>query len=82
MTFDQAAVAYAEDGGEAWFLVKISEQLAGVALHNITPQIVRSATKKAYPNHTAATRNRQEALLQRRRLLITPTSKGGAVRYE
>ena len=59
VTFDQAAVAYAEDGGEARFLVKISEQLAGVALHSITPQIVRNAAKKAYPNHTAATRNRQ-----------------------
>ena len=59
MTFDQAAVAYAEDGGEARFLVKISEQLAGLSLHSITPQIVRNASKKAYPNHTAATRNRQ-----------------------
>lgn len=58
-TFDQAAVHYAEDGGEARFLVKISEQLAGVSLKSITPQIVRNAAKKAYPNHTAATRNRQ-----------------------
>ena len=49
VTFDQAAVAYAEDGGEARFPVKISEKLAGEALHSITPQIVRNAAKKAYP---------------------------------
>ena len=59
MTFDQAAVAYAEDGGEARFLVKISEQLAGLSLHSITPQIVRNAAKKAYPTGAASTRNRQ-----------------------
>ena len=44
-TFDQAAVHYAEDGGETRFLVKISEQLAGVALKSITPQIIRNAAK-------------------------------------
>ena len=57
-TFYQAAVLYVEDGGEARFLIKIFEQLAGVSLKSITPQIVRNAEKKAYPNHTAATRNR------------------------
>ena len=59
MTFDQAAVAYAEDGGEARFLVKISEQLAGLSLHSITPQMVRNAAKKAYPTGEPSTRNRQ-----------------------
>ena len=58
-TFDQAAVHYAEDGGETRFLVKISEQLAGVALKSITPQIIRNAAKAAYPNAKPATRNRE-----------------------
>ena len=57
-TFDQAAVHYAEDRGEARFFVKISEQLAGASLKSITPQIVRNAAKIAHPNHTAATRKR------------------------
>lgn len=59
ITFDQAALAYAEDGGEVRFLVKMTEQLSGVPLHSITPQMVRNAAKKAYPTHTAAKRNRQ-----------------------
>ena len=46
-TFDQAAVLYVEDGGEARFLIKIFEQLAGESLKSITPQIVRNTAKKA-----------------------------------
>ena len=49
VTFDQAARAYAEDGGEARFPIKMTEQLIGVPLHSITPQMVRNAAKKAYP---------------------------------
>ena len=59
MTFDQAAVAYAEDGGETRFLVKISEQLSGTPLHSITPKIIRNAAEAAYPNAKPATRNRE-----------------------
>lgn len=59
ITFDQAALAYAEDGGEARFLIKMTEQLSGVPLHSITPQMVRLAAKKAYPSGIAATHNRQ-----------------------
>jgi integrase len=59
MTFDQAALAYAKDGGEVRYLVKMSEQLAGVTLHKITPQMVRAAAKKALPNRKPATVNRQ-----------------------
>ena len=80
-TFDQAAVHYAEDGGEARFLVKISEQLSGVLLKSITPQIVRNAAKKAYPT-TQRRCATAKALLQRRRSSTTHISKGGAVPYE
>lgn len=59
ITFDQAALAYAEDGGETRFLIKMTEQLSGVPLHSITPQMVRSAAKKAYPAGATSTHNRQ-----------------------
>jgi integrase len=58
-TFDQAALAYAEDGGETRFLLKVSEHFAGVLLRKITPNIIKSAAKKVYPKHGAATLNRQ-----------------------
>lgn len=59
ITFDQAALAYAEDDGDMRFLVKMTEQLAGVLLRDITPRVVREAAKKAYPTAANATRNRQ-----------------------
>ena len=59
MTFDQAAVEYAKDGGEARYLVKMAEQFAGVTLHKITPQMIRAAAKKAFPDQSNATVNRQ-----------------------
>jgi len=59
ITFDQAALAYAEDDGDTRFLVKMTEQLAGVLLRDITPRVVREAAKKAYPTAANATRNRQ-----------------------
>jgi len=59
MTFDEAALHYAEDGGETRYLVKITEQLAGVLLRSVNPQTIRQAAKKAYPNAKNATINRQ-----------------------
>jgi len=59
ITFDQAALAYAEDDGDTRFLVKMTEQLAGVLLRDITPRVVREAARKAYPTAANATRNRQ-----------------------
>lgn len=59
ITFDQAALAYAEDDGDTRFLVKMTEQLSGVRLREITPRVVRDAAKKAYPTASNATRNRQ-----------------------
>jgi integrase len=59
MTFEEAALAYANDGGEARYLVKISEQLHGVTLARITPQVIRAAAKKALSGRAASTINRQ-----------------------
>lgn len=59
MTFDECAVAYAEDGGDARFLVKITNELKGRRLKDITPRDVRAAAKRAYPDGANATINRQ-----------------------
>lgn len=59
ITFDQAALAYAEDDGDTRFLVNMTEQLSGILLRDITPRAVREAAKKAYPTAANATRNRQ-----------------------
>ncbi|MGB1215055.1 MAG: tyrosine-type recombinase/integrase [Pikeienuella sp.] len=59
VTFDECAVAYAEDGGDPRFLVRISQELSGLRLKDITPRDIRSAARKAYPNASNATINRQ-----------------------
>lgn len=59
VTFEEAALAYAGDGGEARFLVKIAEQLHGKVLREITPRMIRDAAKRAYPTAKPATVNRQ-----------------------
>jgi integrase len=59
VTFDEAALAYAQDGKEARFLVKIAEQLSGKVLREITPKMIRDAARRAYPTAKNATINRQ-----------------------
>ena len=59
VTFDEAAVAYAEDGGETRFLVKMAEQLKGRILREITPKMIRDAARRAYPAAKHSTINRQ-----------------------
>lgn len=59
VTFDAAAVAYAEDGGETRFLMKIAEQLQGKPLREIRPRDIRDAARRAYPDASNATLNRQ-----------------------
>lgn len=59
VTFDAAAVAYAEDGGEARFLLKMAQEFEGVRLRDIKPRDIREAAKRAYPAASAATWNRQ-----------------------
>lgn len=59
MTFEECALAYVNDGGEARFIVPISTALAGRKLKHITPKDVRDAARQAYPNASPATLNRQ-----------------------
>lgn len=59
LTFDECALHYAEDGGDMRFLVQITEQLSGLKLKEITPKTVRDAARRAYPNASPATLNRQ-----------------------
>lgn len=59
ITFEECALAYAEDGGEARFLPRVAQELAGRTLRSITPKDIRDAAKRAYPNASNATLNRQ-----------------------
>lgn len=59
VTFEEAALAYAEDGGEDRFLLKMAEQLSGKVLREITPKMIRDAARRAYPDAKPATVNRQ-----------------------
>lgn len=59
VTFEQAALAYAEDGGETRFLLPVTEHFKGKLLRQITPKDVKDAARKLYPGAKPATRNRQ-----------------------
>lgn len=59
VTFDEAALAYAQDGGEVRFLTRMAEMLAGKVLREITPKMIRDAARRAYPEAKPATVNRQ-----------------------
>lgn len=59
ITFEQAALAYVEDGGDSRFIVKVSEALSGTLIKDVTPRIVRDAARTAYPDASNATINRQ-----------------------
>jgi integrase len=59
VTFAECALAYAKDGGEARFLVKVTAILGERRLQDITPRDVRQAARDAYPDAAAATVNRQ-----------------------
>lgn len=59
VTFEECALAYVEDGGEARFIVPIAQALAGKRLKDVTPKDIRDAARRAYPNASPATLNRQ-----------------------
>lgn len=59
MTFAEAALAYAEDGGDTRFLVRITKELADMKLKDIKPKDIRDAARRAYPEAAPATQNRQ-----------------------
>ncbi len=58
-TFAECALAYARDGGEARFLVKVTEILGERRLQDITPRDARHAARDVYPGAAPATVNRQ-----------------------
>jgi integrase len=58
-TFEQAVIAYVEDGGEARFLAPALDYFAGWELRHITPAAIRKAASDIYPGTSASTRNRQ-----------------------
>jgi len=59
MTFKEAAEHYIADGGDSRFLNKVPDGFSQTTLGKIVPMAVRKAAKEAYPNHAAATLNRQ-----------------------
>lgn len=59
ITFEECALAYVEDGGEARFIVPIAKALSGKRLKDVTPNDIRAAARRAYPNASPATLNRQ-----------------------
>lgn len=59
VTFEECAVHYVEDGGESRYIVAMATQLHGMALKHITPKDIRDAARRAYPNASNATINRQ-----------------------
>lgn len=76
MTFEEAALAYANDGGEARYLVKISEQLAGITLVRITPQVIRAAAKKAFKKGTAPSTINRQGIVPARAVINYAHSEG------
>jgi len=58
-TFEDAAVAYLQDGRDGRFVVPLLTHFRGRALVSITPRDIREAAKTLYPKGSAATRNRQ-----------------------
>lgn len=59
VTFDEAALAYAKDGGDVRFLEPVAAHFLGRKLSTITPSDIRAAAKSIYPEAKAATLNRQ-----------------------
>lgn len=59
ITFEECALAYVQDGGEARFILPISQALVGRRIKDITPKDIRDAAKTLYPNASNATLNRQ-----------------------
>ena len=57
--FEDAALAYLQDGRDGRFLEPLLKYFRGRSLQSITPKDVRDAAKKLYPEGSAATRNRQ-----------------------
>lgn len=58
-TFEDAALSYLQDGGEARFVAPLLHHFKGRLLHDIKPKDVRDAGRRIYPKASGATLNRQ-----------------------
>lgn len=58
-TFEEAALSYMSQGGEARFLKPLIKHFKGRTVGSIKPAEIRGATIELYPTATPATRNRQ-----------------------
>ena len=59
VTFEEAALAYMEQGGERRFLLPLLGHFKGRQLRSIQPGDIRDAAVALYPHAAPATRNRQ-----------------------
>lgn len=59
VTFDECALAYAQDGGDTTFILRAADHFRGKLLSAITPKDVRDAARALYPDGAGATLNRQ-----------------------
>jgi integrase len=57
--FEDAALAYLQDGHDGRFLEPLLKHFRGRAVRSITPKDIRDAARKLYPAGSAATLNRQ-----------------------
>lgn len=58
-TFEEAALSYMQQGGEARYLPKLLKHFKGRALGSIKPAEIRDAALVLYPKDKPSTRNRQ-----------------------
>lgn len=58
-TFEEAALSYMEQGGEARFLPALIKHFRGRLIGTIKPAEIRAAAMTLYPTGSGATRNRQ-----------------------
>lgn len=58
-TFEEAALSYMQQGGEARYLTKIIKFFKGRSIGSIKPAEIRDASLVLYPKALASTRNRQ-----------------------
>lgn len=73
--FEEAAVSYMRQGGEARFLTKIIKHFKNRRIASIKPGEIRDMALTLYPGKTAATRNRQ-ALIPARAVINHAHSLG------
>jgi integrase len=82
-TFEEAALSYMDQGGEARYLTPIIKHFKGRAIGTITPAEIRAAASTIYPDAGPATKNRQ-GIVPSRSVILHAHELGwcGAVRVK